>query len=285
MTSPAPADRNASTGSRPDSETQSRTDSPYSRLNYRRLIAWPERIRREWPFLERQVSRSPEPSVIDLGSGTGEHARHLASRGIRTLGVDRSSEQIARARDFENEFAEGPTFAEGDLTELSRLTDQRFGLALCLGNVLPHLDDRQLEAMLRELAQVLLPRGRLVLQILNYERILSQGIRYLPINVRDNPQAKGEIAFVRLLRPDPDDRRFIWFYPTTLAISPGAPQPVEVEASKEVRLRAWQRPELEAFLAGNGFDLEAAYGDMTGGAYGSETSADLTVAAVLRASP
>lgn len=260
----------------------SRGDNPYSRLNYRRLIAWPERIRREWPFLEREIGRAPEPSVLDLGCGTGEHSRHLASHDIRTVGVDRSTDQIARARDFENEFSTGPVFLEGDLTAMSRLTSERFGLALCLGNVLPHLEDADLEAVLGELHEVLLPKGRLVVQLLNYERIFSKRIRHLPINLRENPETQGEIAFVRLLRGDPEDDRYIFFYPVTLAIHPGAEQPVELEAAKEVRLRAWKRAELEAVLAVRGFELDTLYGDMTGGVYDPETSPDLVVSAVRR---
>ncbi|MCP4204639.1 MAG: methyltransferase domain-containing protein [bacterium] len=257
----------------------SRADSPYSRLNYRRLIAWPERIRREWPFLENEIGRSPERSVIDLGSGTGEHARHLASEGVRSLGVDRNEAQISKAREFENEFKDGPTFIEGNLTEVGRLTDERFGLAMCLGNVLPHLDDDALAETLHQTASVLLPHGRLLIQLLNYERIVSRGIRHLPVNFREDPEGPGEIVFLRLLRADGDDR-YVWFYPTTFTLEPGSDRPVEVEAAKEVRLRAWKRAELERILPENGFEIAARYGDMTGGAYDAEESADLVLAAV-----
>jgi len=257
----------------------SRVDSPYSRLNYRRLIAWPQRIEREWPFLESQIARAPERSVVDLGCGTGEHARHLASKGVRTTGVDRAEDQIAKARDFESEFSTGPIFVQGDLTELGRLELGRFGLALCLGNVVPHLEDDLLELMLRETASILLPGGRLVMQLINYERILGQKVRSLPVNVRSNPDGSGDIAFVRLLRPDSEDERYIWFYPTTLVLDPGADRPVEVEATKEVRLRAWQRNELEPILGATGFAIEAIYGNMTGGPYDALNSQDLVVAA------
>lgn len=256
----------------------SRAESPYSRLNYRRLIAWPERIRREWPFLENEIERAPERSVVDLGCGTGEHARHLASRGVRTLGIDRAEDQIAKARDFENEFDTGPTFAHGDLVRLGSLTSERFGLAICLGNVLPHLYDEELEATVRETASILAPGGRLLLQLLNYQRIAARLIRSLPVNVRDNPETGGEIAFVRLLRPDPDDR-FIWFYPTTLALEPESERPVQLQAAKEVRLRAWKADELETRLTSGGFAIESLYGDMTGGEYQPHSSSDLVVTA------
>ena len=63
-------------------------DDPYSRVDYRRLVAWPERIEREWPFLSRVLGHSGR--VIDLGSGTGEHSRFLASKGFAVVGIDSS---------------------------------------------------------------------------------------------------------------------------------------------------------------------------------------------------
>jgi len=38
-------------------------DDPYSRVDYRRMVAWPERIRREAPFLREFLKRAPTPSV------------------------------------------------------------------------------------------------------------------------------------------------------------------------------------------------------------------------------
>jgi hypothetical protein len=119
-----------------------------------------------------------------------------------------------------------------------------------------------------------------LIQLLNYERIFAQGIRNLPLNFRETPDKNGEIVFVRLLRVDEADDRHIWFYPTTLALHPKAGQPVVVEATKEVRLRAWNRPELETLLPNNGFEITELYGDMTGGDYDSVGSSDLVLSAV-----
>ncbi len=256
---------------------------PYRRLSYRRLIAWPQRIAREWPFLERELQRAPAPSALDLGSGTGEHARHLAAQGYDAVGVDRSREQVKTARDYENESPpHGPRFLHGDLSELDQLSSERFGAALCLGNVLPHLEDEALEAVLEALARRLLPAGRFVLQLVNYERIFAHGIRHLPINVRDAPGASGEesgeeIVFLRLVRPDGD--RHMLFYPSTLALHPGADPPLTVQSTRELRLRAWRRPEVEAALEAAGFRIDAIHGDMVGGPYDPEASMDLVVVA------
>jgi SAM-dependent methyltransferase len=249
---------------------------PYSRLQYRRLIAWPTRIAREAPFLERLVTAGPEPSVLDLGCGTGEHARWLAARGCTVLGVDRSEAQIAAARDAGP--MPGLEFTVGDLTRLPEvLGGRRFATALCLGNTLVHvLESAELEGVCRDLHAALLPGGAWLTQILNYEPILERGQRALPVNLRE--EADGEtLVFLRLVQPLDGGR--VRFVPTTLRLRPAADPPVEVVASHSVTLRAWRRADLEAALHGAGFAAVDVFGDLQGGAFDSRTSADLVFVA------
>ena len=218
--------------------------------------------------------------MVDLGCGTGEHARHLAAHGFRVLGVDRSQEQIGQAQEFQDESPPyGPRFLEGDFTELERLTDKRFGAAICLGNVIPHLNDEAFQAMLAALSKRLLPGGRLIFQLLNYERIFAEGVRHLPVNVREHPEGEDEIVFLRLLKPDGD--RHILFFPTTLRLRPGGEPALAIEAGKEVRLRAWRWGELEPLLAAAGFAVTEICGDMGRSDYDPRVSADLIVTATL----
>jgi SAM-dependent methyltransferase len=246
-------------------------EDPYSRLQYRRLIAWPERLRREAPFLAAVAAAGPEPALLDLGCGTGEHARWFAAQGYRVLGVDRSEAQIAAAR------AAGPLpgleFATGDLTRLGAVRgDRRFGTALCLGNTLVHLqDEAELRATCQGVHAALLPGGAWVTQILNYERLLGRGESALPVNVRE---MEDEIlVFLRLLRPIGEGR--VRFFPTTLRLRPKAETPVEVVSSRAVTLRAWLRLDLEPALHAAGFAPIAFHGDLTGAPFDPEGSPDL----------
>jgi SAM-dependent methyltransferase len=261
--------------------TAERHEDPYSRVDYRRMIAWPARIEREAPLLREVLGTAPAASVLDLGCGTGEHAEFLAGQGFRTVGIDRSEAQIANARSYEGRHGEaGPRFVLGDFSRLDEHTDERFGAAIWLGNGLPHLEAGELAATLGGLARRLVSGGVLLLQLLNYERIRRQGIRHLPLNFRDDPEGSGEIVFLRLMTLD--GPRHVRFNPMSLALRPGTEPPVELKSVREVRLRTWTAPELEAALAGAGFEVRSLHGDMTGGDYRAESSSDLVMTAARR---
>ena len=246
---------------------------PYSRLQYRRLIAWPERIRREAPFLEEVAARGPEQSVLDLGCGTGEHARHFAGRGYRVVGLDRSEAQIAAADEAPQP---GLRFVVGDLTDLSGSVHDRFGTAICLGNTLAHLQDHDaLLAACRGVHAALLPGGAWLAQLLNYERIFATGQRSLPVNVRED--AGETLVFLRLLQHLGGGR--LRFFPTTLRLRPDADPPVEVVAGRRAEHRGWTRPELEPVFHEAGFEGVDWHGDMQGGRFDAASSDDLVFVA------
>lgn len=245
-------------------------DDPYSRLQYRRLIAWPERIEREWPFLDQVLGATRPARLLDLGCGTGEHARFLAERGFEVVGVDRSPAMIEQA--LEAPCPAGLRFVTGDLTALESLTEGEFDGAICLGNTLPHLlSEAAVGAFLGGLRRRLKPGAPALFQLLNYERIFARQERVLPVNFR--PLDGGESVFLRLLELHPDGR--VLFFPTTLELSPDAAPPVTVAASKRVELHGWRRPELARLLAAAGFAERRSYGAFDGAAYRARGSRDL----------
>ncbi len=275
---------------------------PYSRLEYRRLIAWPQRIQREWPLLAEVLAGPPEPTgppkrVLDLGCGTGEQARCLAEQGFEGVGVDASASMIEKAREEpvapegrpatrakgcpaarlapEGRPATRPaglSFVHGDVAELESLTEGRFDGGICLGNTLPHIrTDQALGSFLRGLRRRLAPGASWILQLLNYERIVTRGERHLPLNFR--PHEGGESVFLRLMQTCDDGR--VLFFPTTLKFRPDEDPPVSVAASKRVELRGWRLAELEAAFDDAGFAERRLYGSFEMTPFEPEESRDL----------
>jgi SAM-dependent methyltransferase len=248
-------------------------EDPYSRVDYRRLVAWPQRIEREWPFLQRALGQSGR--VLDLGSGTGEHSRFLASKGFEVVGIDSSPAMLSKATD--SPLPPNLMFVEGDLTEVERLTSGTFDGAICLGNTLPHLRDRAaLTRFATGLRRRLRPGAAFLLQVLNYDKVLDAGQRSLPLNFRKD-EGEGEIVFLRLMTPRPDGS--IVFTPTTLRYRPEGDPPVEVVATRNVELKGWRRLELEDVLEAAGFTHREVFGTVGDVPFDATQSPDTVILA------
>ena len=249
-------------------------DDKYSRIDYRRLIAWPDRIQRESLMLEKVLGSGPSKRVLDLGSGTGEHARYLVAQGYQVVGIDASESMIDKARD--QPLPAGLEFHHADIREVESVVDGGFGGAICLGNTLPHLKEPgDLERLFAGLRSVLEPGAALLLQVLNYHRILTRKVRHLPVNFRQDEE--GEIVFLRLMEPREDGR--VLFFPSTLRLRPGEDPPLEIVAAKEVQLRGWRYTEVETALDEGGFGERTLLGNFDGSLFEPDDSADLIVIA------
>jgi glycine/sarcosine N-methyltransferase len=248
-------------------------DDPYSRVDYRRLVAWPQRIEREWPFLSRALGDAGR--ILDLGSGTGEHSRFLASKGFEVTGIDSSPAMLAKATD--TPLPPNLAFVDGDMTRVSDLVSGSFDGAICLGNSLPHVADRSsLMGMLTGLRRRLRAGAPFVLQVINYDKVHDTRQRSLPLNFRTD-EGEGEIVFLRLMTPAPDGT--VVFTPSTLRYRPDGDPPLEVVATRNVLLKGWRRAELEGALAEAGFADRQVFGTVGDVPWDATQSPDTVIVA------
>ncbi|MGE0191503.1 MAG: class I SAM-dependent methyltransferase [Planctomycetota bacterium] len=258
-----------------------RPDDPWSRASWRRLIAWEKRIQREAPFLARALGDRRADGVLDLGCGSGEHVAWFAEQGVRAVGLDRSRSMIESARDHER--AGRGRFVEGEIADAPGLlaSEAPFGLVICLGNVLPYVDTPEaLDRFFEVAAALLVPGGRLLVQILAYDSLRARGQRALPVNVRPGETDEEEIVFLRLLTFLEDDR--VVFVPATFGLDVDADPPLRMETCRRVEVRGWTDRHLVPRATAHGFEVEL-YGDMEGGAYDPRRSHDLVLLATKRA--
>jgi SAM-dependent methyltransferase len=121
-------------------------------------------------------------SVLELGCGTGEFSRRLATRAARVVAVDLSTEMIRVARDRSRGYR-NVEFVVADMTTLP-LRAARFDCVASL-NTLHHADS---VLALRAMRGALRPGGVLLLA----DVLDRSGPRHLPINL--------VAALVRMLR-------------------------------------------------------------------------------------
>jgi len=125
--------------------------------------------------------------ALDVGCGTGVYALALAERGIDVVGADPSSGMLEKARAKAARTGLDVQWLETPMQNLSTGLDRNFDAVVCMGNTLPHvLTERELRQSLSSMAERLTDSGVLVLQLLNYTRVLSRRERIIGVDRKDN---------------------------------------------------------------------------------------------------
>jgi ubiquinone/menaquinone biosynthesis C-methylase UbiE len=113
----------------------------------------------------------PGADVIDVPCGYGRHTIALARAGYRVVGVDRSQTLLDEAKRRAGH-DRWPKLVRADYRELP-MPDERFDAAFNLFTSLGYLGDEGDTKVLEEIRRVLKPGGRLVLETMHRDRLVS----------------------------------------------------------------------------------------------------------------
>ena len=109
------------------------------------------------------LAAAPDDRVLEVGCGSGALARAIAaSCGARVTGIDADPGKIAFCRRTARRGGLDMTFACGDVTTLAAAWRDAFSLVFCRYFLMYALPDASCAAMLRTLAGMVSPGGRLV---------------------------------------------------------------------------------------------------------------------------
>lgn len=132
-----------------------------------------ERTQREVDGLVAALDLSKGQRVLDLACGWGVHLAELSGRGYGPLvGVDAQKEYLERAE--ERLTSSQVELVEGDAKALP--FNSEFDAVYCLYNTLFAADDETHLDILRNVATVLKPSGRFLLDTTNRERVAKSGV-------------------------------------------------------------------------------------------------------------
>lgn len=215
-------------------------------------------------------------AILDLGCGTGNHALALAALGHRITGIDLDEQMIRLAREKAGDLE--CSFKVGDMRHLKELNRRdSYDLVYSLGNSLAHLPEREDAAMLiAECHSVLKPGGVLIVQIVNFDRVIKKRIRELPEIVND----KAGVTFFRKYEYPPGDPKRINFV-SELVIHRAAGEERIVSA---VPLLPLKSAELKSIFTAAFFKEIAFFGDFSGSAFVADSPATI-ICGLSRRSP
>lgn len=124
--------------------------------------------------------------IIDAGCASGELSIELSKKGYEVTGIDLDNEmvEIAKSRDVNKKVK----FVKGSISDIVSLISVRdFALILCWGNTLPHLRNENEIIKFISGSYSLLNKGGLIsIQLMNYEKIINEKIKNLPVKETDD---------------------------------------------------------------------------------------------------
>jgi 2-polyprenyl-3-methyl-5-hydroxy-6-metoxy-1,4-benzoquinol methylase len=185
------------------------------------------------------------------------------------LGVDASSEMLRLAEENARTQKVAIRTLQTTFDHLSDDVTERFEAVVCMGNSLAHLLTQEgLERALHGFASVLRPRGVLILQVLNYARILDKRERIL------NEKHTGDTTFVRSYEYGPGEITFNIVTRTERLVA-------SKEEVQTISLRPITSSDLTSALERAGFTNISLFGGISPIPFEPRNSKDLVIVAMI----
>jgi ubiquinone/menaquinone biosynthesis C-methylase UbiE len=238
---------------------------------YDLMIDWAARLAREMPFYRTLFGKYRVKTVLDCACSTGRHAVAFAKSRYAVVGSDISYEMLEIAQQHAKKEKVTLDFVYADFKRLSEYIPCQFDAVICVGNSLVQLQNKnELNTTLREMRNTLNPKGILIIQILNFKRLMQQNISPMPLRTS---KVKGkELLFLRLYSFPQGKANLDVF---TLTKQEGK-WDINRHTTEMLLLT---KPILQKALRTTGFRKIFFYGDFKFSLFNEQTSSDLIVVA------
>lgn len=131
-------------------------------------------------FLKEVLGTTPK-SVLDIACGTGGYSLELATQGYDVTAVDLDAEMVRQLDIKSQKKGLSVRTIQANMLDLNSKLSEKFNLAFCIGNSIVHLENLlQIKEFLISAKKLIEIDGSLVLQIINFDRILLRNIKSLP---------------------------------------------------------------------------------------------------------
>ncbi len=121
-------------------------------------------------------------NVLDLAAGTGNYTIDLGKLGYHVVATDLDKEMIRHIKNKSREEKLDNIKAYSlDMRHINTIEDNNFDLIFCIGNSIVHLDNpKEIADIIKKIYDLLNENGKVIIQIVNYDRILEFGVKNLP---------------------------------------------------------------------------------------------------------
>jgi len=132
-------------------------------------------------FIKKIVGEAPK-NILDVACGSGGYAKSLNDSGhqVTAIDLDPKMVQALKARDT------GIDARVLNMLDIEVL-NKTFDLIFCIGNSVVHLNNNEeIYEFLKSCKNSLNENGHLLIQVVNYDRVLAQDVKQLPTIENDD---------------------------------------------------------------------------------------------------
>lgn len=199
-------------------------------------------------FIEQISPITPNDEIIDIGCATGNLTKLLHDKSKRTTGLDLDENLLKVAKGkYKHIHFDHLNMMDIDVAFPNNSTDK----IISFGNTLVHLKNRRhVKSFFKRSYSVLKEGGYLIIQIINYDRIINQNITSLPtIENKD-------VTFIRNYKLIEDNSKVE--FNTSLTTKDG------FKAGNTIELLSLRKTEIEEYLEEAKFRDIRFYGNLDG---------------------
>lgn len=183
-----------------------RQREPVAATEYDDLVNWKARLAHMAPLFSRAFSLCSAHTVLEAGSGGGQRTVMFAEWGLDAIGVEADPAKVEKSRQLAERhhlsIAESGGHARFSTLDFESFSDVVGGngvdAIVCADDILSTCRNmEQLRALLAEFADLLVPGGVIVLDLLNNTHYIQQKIRSTTPEVYDT--VEGTKVFFRVM--------------------------------------------------------------------------------------
>jgi glycine/sarcosine N-methyltransferase len=151
--------------------------------DYDLMTRFRQRLGSERTIMANLLEKFHFETALDVACGTGLHGILLSQLGIQVVGTDISEEMLLQANRNARRNGAEISWIQSSMVDLTKNINQTFDAVLCLGNSVPHLlNMKDLIKTFTNFYHLLNKNGYVVLQLLNYQKILFEKKRIISVN-------------------------------------------------------------------------------------------------------
>ncbi|KNY28117.1 class I SAM-dependent methyltransferase [Pseudobacteroides cellulosolvens] len=209
----------------------------------------------------RRTSGNPPKSILDVACGTGGYSMELCKHGYDVTAVDIDKNMIENLAIKAQNLNGKLKFLHANMLGLKeKFHGNKFDTVFCIGNSLVHLDNlTQIKEFISDVKDIIGSNGSLIIQVINYDRVISKDIKSLPTIFNE----EAGLTFERLYRYDRVENKV--YFKTVLSVD-------NQKYDNEIPLYPLLYDDIKNVFSDNGYEKIEFFGDFNGGSFDKNNS-------------